>query len=249
MATKFCLVAAVAAQIPASPKPCNFPEQFEGEHRSPPSSLLLSPYSPPPCRAPVMGSHDSCLPVCSSAALKCNVPRMPFCALHQLARACIPTKSSLPCSALSILPVHSHAVTAIRAIRVCCTMQPHSPPTPYTHARTRATTCALVQSHQRCLVHFGLRGVLGPFHHLTHMLCFFLIFCICNSSCLHLFFICNHTARASRYNVKYGEHDGILMAIDGRNKRTFESDVISSRTPGRKFYERIILHEQDVMCV
>ena len=120
---------------------------------------------------------------------------------------------------------------------------------PYTHARTRATTCALVQSHQRCLVHFGLRGVLGPFHHLTHMLCFFLIFCICNSSCLHLFFICNHTARASRYNVKYGEHDGILMAIDGRNKRTFESDVISSRTPGRKFYERIILHEQDVMCV
>lgn len=39
----------------------------------------------------------------------------------------------------------------------------------------------------------------------------------------------------------------MLVAFDSQNKRVFEQDVITSRSPGRKFYERIILWEHDVM--
>lgn len=53
--------------------------------------------------------------------------------------------------------------------------------------------------------------------------------------------------RISRYNTARGEHENILVAFDSQNKRFFEQDVITSRNPGQKFYERIILWEHNVM--
>ena len=59
--------------------------------------------------------------------------------------------------------------------------------------------------------------------------------------------IYHDAARISRYNTARGEHENNLVAFDSQNKRFFEQDVITSRNPGQKFYERIILWEHNVM--
>jgi hypothetical protein len=35
----------------------------------------------------------------------------------------------------------------------------------------------------------------------------------------------------------------MIAAIDTRNKRIFTKDVVTGRTPGRKYYEHLILYE------
>ena len=53
-------------------------------------------------------------------------------------------------------------------------------------------------------------------------------------------------ARLQTYNVVQNIQDVGRLSYDGRNKRIFQSDVVTSMVPGKKFYETIALYEQNV---
>jgi len=52
--------------------------------------------------------------------------------------------------------------------------------------------------------------------------------------------------RMQTYNVAQNIQDVGRFSYDGRNHRIFQSDVVTSSLPGKRFYERIALYEQGV---
>jgi len=62
---------------------------------------------------------------------------------------------------------------------------------------------------------------------------------------------CNYpsqfTCKATRFNFAGASQDRMQITFDGQNRRMFESDTVTSNIPGARFYERIILYEENTM--